>query len=539
MIYCLISGHSTNSDSHEMFVEQISPFKSVDHHLTMPLRLESSFFQDNSSGVSVTNSVHHTSGTNSNTLETNVEQTSKVTAVEDQPTLTANVISPFFQDNKSGVSDKNAIHHTFSTDGDTLETNVEQTYGVTALEDPPTFTARVESPLFQDNTPGMSDTNTVHHTSSMDDDTLETNVEQTSRVTAVEDPPTYTARVESPLFQDNTPGMSDTNTVHHTCSMDDDTLETNVEQTSRVTAVEDPLTYTAGVESPLFQDNTPGMSHTNAVHQTSGMDGSHEYTARVECPFFEDNTPGVSYKNAVHNTSGMDGDTLETTVEQTYRVTAVEDPPTYTARVENPFFQDNTPGMSDTNTEHQTSSTDGYTLETTVEQTYGVTAVEDPPTYTAKVESPLFQDNIPGMPDTNIVHQTSSKDGYTLETTVEQTYRVTALEDPPTYTARVESPFFQDNKPGVSYTITIHHTSSMDGDTLERNVEQTSRDTALEDPLSFPNSVKSLFLEYNPDPSIDDRVDSSSVDDGSESDEFPMLQQLKEGKIAIILADFV
>ncbi|XP_052759701.1 uncharacterized protein LOC128202688 isoform X2 [Mya arenaria] len=360
-----------------------------------------------------------------------------------------------------------------------------------------TCTARVESPSFQDNTPDASDTNTVHQTSSTDGDTLETNVEQSSSVTAVEKQVTFPDIVESPSFQDNTPDASDTNTVHQISSTDGDTLETNVEQSSPVTAVEDQLTCTARVESPSFQDNTPDASDTNTVHQTSSTEG----------------------------------DTLETNVEQSSPVTAVEDQLTCTARVESPSFQDNTPDASDTNTVHQTSSTDGDTLETNVEQSSPVTADEDQLTCTARVESPSFQDNTPDASDTNTVHQTSSTDGDTLETNVEQSSPVTAVEDQLTCTARVESPSFQDNTPDASDTNTVHQTSSTEGDTLETNVEQSSPVTAVEDQVTFPDIVESLFWEDNADPCTDDRVDSSSCDDGFETDDFPMLQQLKEDQV--------
>ncbi|WAR24751.1 hypothetical protein MAR_038420, partial [Mya arenaria] len=169
----------------------------------------------------------------------------------------------------------------------------------------------------------------------------------------------------------------------------------------------------------------------------------------------------------------------------------VEDQVTFPDIAESPSFQANTPDASDTNTVHQTSSTDGDTLETNVEQSSPVTAVEDQLTCTARVESPSFQDNTPDASDTNTVHQISSTDGDTLET----------------------------------------NTSSTDGDTLETNVEQSSPVTAVEDQLTFPDIVESLFWEDNADPCTDDRVDSSSCDDGFETDDFPMLQQLKEDQV--------
>ncbi|XP_052820333.1 dentin sialophosphoprotein-like [Mya arenaria] len=524
---------STDGDTLETNVEQSSSVTAVEDQLTCTARVESPSFQDNTPDASDTNTVHQTSSTDGDTLETNVEQSSSVTAVEDQLTCTARVESPSFQANTPDASDTNTVHQTSSTDGDTLETNVEQSSSVTAVEDQLTCTARVESPSFQANTPDASDTNTVHQTSSTDGDTLETNVEQSSPVTAVEDQLTCTARVESPSFQDNTPDASDTNTVHQTSSTEGDTLETNVEQSSSVTAVEDQLTCTARVESPSFQDNTQGTSDTNTVHQTSSTDGDTletnveqsssvtavedqlTCTARVESPSFQDNTQGTSDTNTVHQTSSTDGDTLETNVEQSSSVTAVEDQLTCTARVESPSFQDNTQGTSDTNTVHQTSSTDGDTLETNVEQSSSVTAVEDQLTCTARVESPSFQDNTPDASDTNTVHQTSSTDGDTLETNVEQSSPVTADEDQLTCTARVESPSFQDNTQGTSDTNTVHQTSSTDGDTLETNVEQSSPVTAVEDQLTCTARVKSpSFQDNTPDASDTNTVHQTSSTDG-------------------------
>ncbi|XP_052814101.1 mucin-4-like [Mya arenaria] len=522
---------NTDGDTLETNVEQSSPVTAVEDQLTCTASVESPSFQDNTTDASDTNTVHQTSSTDGDTLETNVEQSSSVTAVEDQLTCTARVESPSFQDNTPDASDTNTVHQTSSTD-------------VTAVEDQLTCTARVESPSFQDNTPDASDTNTVHQTSSTDGDTLKTNLEQSSTVKAVEDQ--LTSRVESPSFQDNTPDASDTNTVHQTSSTEGDTLETNVEQSSPVTAVEDQVTFPDIVESPSFQDNTPDASDTNTVHHTSRKDvdtletnveQSSPVTAVekqvtfpdiVESPSFQDNTQGTSDTNTVHQTSSTDGDTLETNVEQSSSVTAVEDQLTCTARVESPSFRDNTPDASDTNTVHQTSSTDGDTLETNVELFFSVTAVKDQVTFPGIVESPSFQDNTTDAFDTNTIHQTSSTDGDTLETIVEQSSPVTDVEDQLTCTARVESPSFQDNTPDASDTNTVHQTSSTDGDTLETNVEQSSPVTAVDDQVTFPDIVESLFWEDNADPCTDDRVDSSSCDDGFETVDFLMLQQLKE-----------
>ncbi|WAR10617.1 KMT5A-like protein [Mya arenaria] len=556
---------STDGDTLKTNLEQSSTVKAVEDQLTCTARVESPSFQDNTPDVSDTNTghqtssthdntpdasdtntVHQTSSTDGDTLETNVEQSSPVTAVEDQLTCTARIESPSFQDNTPDASDTNTVHQTSRTEGDTLETNVEQSSPVTAVEDQVTFPDIVESPSFQDNTPDASDTNTVHHTSRKDFDTLETNVEQSSPVTAVEKQVTFPDIVESPSFQDNTQGTSDTNTVHQTSSTDGDTLETNVEQSSPVTAVEDKLTCTASVESPSFQDNTTDASDTNTVHQTSSTDGDTletnveqsspvtavedqlTCTARVESPSFQDNTPDASDTNTVHQTSSTEGDTLETNVEQSSPVTAVEEQVTFPDIVESPSFQDNTQGTSDTNTVHQTSSTDGDTLETNVEQSSPVTAVEDQLTCTASVESPSFQDNTTDASDINTVHQTSSTDGDTLETNVEQSSSVTAVEDQLTCTARVESPSFQDNTPDASDTNTVHQTSSTDGDTLETNVELSFSVTAVKDQVTFPDIVETVedqltctarvespsFQDNTPDASDTNTVHQTSSTDG-------------------------